>query len=461
MKTLFLLPAFIFLQPAKINKTYDLAIIRAKVFDVKKGVVLNDRTILINADTIAGIVGNNKFIKAKKTIDAQGKLVTPGIIDTHVHPIHFFGGYNYIAPKYLPEDSLGFLRTKFSNCYLPYGVTAVMAMGQPETWLNPILEWSAKPSSNYTDVYTVGGALVSKRDKAPFITHVMVASPLAAQQKVMEYYNMGIRHIKLYHYLRKPEFEAAFKTADSLGMRIYGHIDGGIMFMDTTLMIGLRNYEHLNTVVFSLPFSEADEKQFDEWMEKFYGKDKYQSLSFFEITMNAVRWSVDNQSPALDSLINNLAKNHATFSTTIHLFAEKLGLAYFSNPGNMPDTGLSKERKQRDADNFKAFMGMAKKMYDKGIKIRIGTDCPNGGKSALSEQLLLYQYGFPIAAIIQISTINGATALGMENKYGSIEKGKKADLIIYSKNPFDNYQNFLSSRTIIKDGVVFNNSLHK
>jgi imidazolonepropionase-like amidohydrolase len=95
-------------------------------------------------------------------------------------------------------------------------------------------------------------------------------------------------------------------------------------------------------------------------------------------------------------------------------------------------------------------------MYDKGIKIRIGTDCPNGGKSALSEQLLLYEYGFTIPAIIQISTINGATALDMENKYGSIEKGRRADLIIYKQNPFDNYKNFLSERTIIKDGKIYN-----
>jgi imidazolonepropionase-like amidohydrolase len=72
----------------------------------------------------------------------------------------------------------------------------------------------------------------------------------------------------------------------------------------------------------------------------------------------------------------------------------------------------------------------------------------------LSEQLLLYEYGFSIPAILQISTINGATALGMEDKYGSIEKGKQANLVIYEKSPFDNYRNFLSKRTVIKSGKV-------
>ncbi|MES1225252.1 MAG: amidohydrolase family protein, partial [Bacteroidota bacterium] len=140
---------------------------------------------------------------------------------------------------------------------------------------------------------------------------------------------------------------------------------------------------------------------------------------------------------------------------------ERLGLTYFSNPNNKPDSGWSKKQLQRNADNFKAFMVLAKKVYDKGIKIRIGTDCPNGGKAALSEQVLLAQYGFSIPSIIQISTINGATALGMENKYGSVEKGKKADLIIYDNNPFDNYNNFLSGRTVIKDGKVHSYSTTK
>ncbi|MEP7323375.1 MAG: amidohydrolase family protein [Saprospiraceae bacterium] len=452
MKVLAFIFGLLLLQSC--NTSYDLQIINAKIFDTKTGIILDNRKILINADTIAAVVNGNKSVKARKSIDAQGKLVTPGIIDAHIHPMHFFGDYD-AAPLYLAADSLDYFRKRFSDDYLPYGVTAVMIMGQPESWLKPILNWSAHPSPDYTDIYTTGGALISIEERQPYIGHITVESPLAARQKVLDYYKMGIRHLKLYWRLRPPEFDSAYKTADSLGMRVYGHIDNDIMNMNTSMQIGLKNYEHIFTITYSLPLSDTDGTHFAEWMDKFYGKDKWQSLPFFESRMNEVRWSIDNQSKAIDSLIENLLKNNATFSTTIHLFAEQFGLAYFSNIKNISDSGLNKERMKRNADNFKAFMTLVKKIYDKGIKIRLGTDCPNGGKAALSEQLILAEYGFSVPAIIQISTINGATALGMEAKYGLVEEGKKADLIIYDKSPFDDYKNFRSNRTIIKDGAIY------
>ena len=429
---------------------FDLVIKNAKVFDSRTGALSLNQTILIKGGIIQKVTSNQKNYSATKTIDAGGKLVTPGFVDTHIHPTDVYRNYGAL-PEYLPKDSLAVYRKRLSDTYLPYGVTTAMIMGQPEQWLPSILGWHADSQPNYLDIYTVGGALISNEGRKPYINHIIVDSPLAAKQKVIEYYKLGIRHIKLYWKLRRPEFEAAFETADSLGMRAYGHVDQNIMFIDSTLYIGLRNYEHILTLVNSVLHVQNDGKDFSLDMQKYYAPGtanrQLERLEMF-------RFIHDKKPAAIDSLIDKLSKSNTTFSTAIHLMAEPFGLTYFTTKA---DTSLSAEQVARCRENFKIFMGYVKQSFDKGIKLRIGTDWPGGGKAIISEQLLLSEYGFTIPAILQISTINGAAALGLDNKYGSIEKGRKADLLIWDKSPFDSYKNFLASKTIIKDGIVFKN----
>lgn len=171
---------------------------------------------------------------------------------------------------YFPKDSLAVYRKRLSDTYLPYGVTTAMIMGQSEKWLPEILSWRDNPQPNYLDIYTVGGALVSNQNRKPYINQVIVNSPMAAKQKVMEYYKLGIKHIKLYWKLQRPEFEVAFKIADRLGMKVYGHIDQNIMFIDSTLDIGLRNYEHTLTLIKSVLYVQNDVKDFNLEMQKYY-----------------------------------------------------------------------------------------------------------------------------------------------------------------------------------------------
>ncbi len=129
----FLLPLLIAFTSCGQTKSYDLAIKNATVFDGKNGTLSKNQTILIKAGIIVSVTESKKEFSATKTIDAKGKLVTPGFIDTHIHPTDVFGDYN-AAPEYLPKDSLMFYRKKLSDTYLPYGVTTAMIMGQPEKW---------------------------------------------------------------------------------------------------------------------------------------------------------------------------------------------------------------------------------------------------------------------------------------------------------------------------------------
>lgn len=172
---------------------FDLVIKNANVFNGRTGGLSLNQTILIKGGIITKVTSNQKNCSAAKTIDAGGKLITPGFIDTHIHPTDVYRDYGAL-PAYLPKDSLAVYRKRLSDTYLPYGVTTAMIMGQPEKWLPPIFGWHADPRPDDLDIYTVGGALVSNEGRNPYINHVMVDSPLAAKQKVIEYYKLGMRH---------------------------------------------------------------------------------------------------------------------------------------------------------------------------------------------------------------------------------------------------------------------------
>lgn len=431
---------------------FDMAITNANVFNSRTGKLVPGQTILIAGGVVVKVVSSQMRYVAAKNLDAGGKLVTPGFIDTHVHPTDVLRSYGPL-PEYFAPDSLEVYRKRLSDTYLPYGITTAMIMGQSEKWLTPILNWQNNTLPYYFNTYTVGGALVSAQSRKPYINHVVVNSPAAAREKVLEYYTLGMKHIKLYWKLRKPEFEAAITTADSLGMKVYGHVDQNVMFIDTAFDMGLRNYEHVLTLVNSvLPMNSKEGKAFNEEMLKQYGpghaNGQVERLEMF-------RFIHDKRPAAIDSLINKLAKGNTTYSTGIHLMAEPFGLTYFTTQAA---TILTPAQTTRCRENFALLMHYVKQLHSKGVQLRIGTDWPQGGKAFISEQLLLAQHGFTIPEILQISTINGAVALGMDDKYGVIEAGRKADLLIWDKSPFKHYRNFLAGKTIIKDGVVITTS---
>ena len=56
--------------------------------------------------------------------------------------------------------------------------------------------------------------------------------------------------------------------------------------------------------------------------------------------------------------------------------------------------------------------------------------------------------------MLKAATINGANALGIEDKLGSVEPGKLADLFVVSGNPVDDIKAARNVRFVIKDGVV-------
>jgi len=128
---------------------FDLVIKNATVFNSRTGELSTGQTILIKDGIISKVTRKQKSYAAATIIDAGRKLVTPGFVDTHIHPTDVYRAHGAL-PEYLPTDSLAIYRRWLSETYLPYGVTTAMIMGQPEKWLSPVLGWHADPQPQQT-----------------------------------------------------------------------------------------------------------------------------------------------------------------------------------------------------------------------------------------------------------------------------------------------------------------------
>jgi len=75
---------------------------------------------------------------------------------------------------------------------------------------------------------------------------------------------------------------------------------------------------------------------------------------------------------------------------------------------------------------------------------------------AYHRELLAMTYaGLPPVTVLKAATINGANALGIEDRLGSIEVGKLADVVVVSGNPLDDIKAARDVRYVVKDGVVY------
>jgi imidazolonepropionase-like amidohydrolase len=102
-----------------------------------------------------------------------------------------------------------------------------------------------------------------------------------------------------------------------------------------------------------------------------------------------------------------------------------------------------------------------KAFYDAGggHLITLGTDHPSWGEflsgfGAHRELHALVRAGLPASAALKIGTINGARALNVASKLGTLEAGKFADLFVVRGNPLEQIKNTRNVRLVMKAGRI-------
>jgi imidazolonepropionase-like amidohydrolase len=95
-------------------------------------------------------------------------------------------------------------------------------------------------------------------------------------------------------------------------------------------------------------------------------------------------------------------------------------------------------------ENFRIWMAFLNDFKNHGGRVTTGSDAGYiykiYGFGYIRELELLREAGFNPFEVIQAATLNGAEALGMADQIGSINIGKKADLVVVAENPLSNFK---------------------
>jgi imidazolonepropionase-like amidohydrolase len=121
----------------------------------------------------------------------------------------------------------------------------------------------------------------------------------------------------------------------------------------------------------------------------------------------------------------------------------------FSNAGAAGiDAATARTRLERG-------LRIVKALHDAGVPIVAGTDEGIPGYSVHREIELYVEAGLTPMEALQAATIVSARAMKMDGELGTIERGKRADMIVLNANPLDAIHNIRAVRWTIRDGRVY------
>jgi imidazolonepropionase-like amidohydrolase len=374
-------------------------------------------------------------------IDGSGHTLTPGFVMLHEHMFYPSGPGRYNTNQF-----------SFPPLYLAGGVTTLRTGGSVDPYTDLSIREEieggryAGPHMDVTGPYLEG--------PTGFLwAFPKLANPDEARAHVNFWADRGVTSFKAYNVIDRATLGAAIEAAHARGIKVTGHLCS-ITYREAA-DLGIDNLEH----GFFAATDWVPDKRPDECPQG--ARQSYLDL--------------DLESPAFTDLVDHLVEKGVALTSTLTV-VERSAPGREPPPQGAQEAMLSQlhervverlaraDRPGNDGGELLArYMAMEKAFYDAGGILVVGTD-PTGGGDVVPGYAnqralqLLMEMGLTVEQAVEVATRNGATYLERQDEIGTVEEGKRADLVLMRGDPGADPAAFRAMVLVFKDGVGYDSA---
>jgi imidazolonepropionase-like amidohydrolase len=393
-----------------------LAIVGVTVIPMTEGATtLPDHVVLVRDDRIAAVGPRRRVAipRSARIIDARGRFLMPGLADAHVHL------------EYIEDPNV-------LKLFVANGVTTVRSMdGRPYImgWRDRVRSGSLVGPRIVTAGPIIDGAPPARPD------NLAVADAAAARAAVAEQAAGGYDFIKLCSNLSEGAYEAAIAEARQRGLRVAGHVPRAVALERAAA--SLWSIEHLGDFAAGIA---APGSTTPGWARRALAAPTDQAkLGALASTLAAAGTWVVPTTVQQDRWLAPQAKVAAWLSDPQISSLPPFILDFWRG-------SVERMSSRMDADDWAMLerarvnrLAAVAALHRAGVKLAIGTDTPNPfvamGASVHLELANFVAAGMTPLEALRAATVAPARMLGLEAEQGSVEIGKRADLLILEGNP--------------------------
>ena len=414
-----------------------IGITHATIIDVENNRQLRDYTVVIEGSRIS-TVGPSSQVRVPDgygVVDARGKFVIPGLIDTHVH---LMWDRDSVSS---PDSTIRWL-----ELLVPFGVTTIReASARDLDRVNA--QWRQRrdlSGSPIPRLYVSGRA--DRRHARAQSADVGDLTRMLVER--------GVDGIKIRDELTLDEVRTIVREAQVKRKPVFGHTYyRDVDYTRDAVLAGVSGVMHVsgirplgrNTRPDTPPADSSDWEA--AWLYRI-GEWRYEDKAY------------------TDSLIRLMVQRGVWLEPTLVLEEFVLltpddmrrhpGARFVRHPpewfrdGFPNPRGAALEQARASVEGMKRFV---RRFHEAGGMVIAGTDARPYPVAAIHDELrLLVEAGLTPAAALRAATFDAARALRWQNQVGSVAPGRFADLLILDANPLTDIANTRKINAIVLDG---------